>query len=63
MCEPTRCANATIHPVHVPVWIDTERRIDRLLASSRVPALEKERLVAERNRVHAVVAAAGNAVT
>ena len=63
MCEPTRCANATIHPVHVPVWIDTERRVDRLLASSRVPAQEKERLVAERNRVHAVVAAAGKAAT
>lgn len=57
MCEPTRCANATTHPGHVPVWIDTGRRIDRLLANPRVPNQEKERLRLERDRVGAVVRA------
>ncbi|MFN2504398.1 MAG: hypothetical protein ABR540_09225 [Acidimicrobiales bacterium] len=60
MCEPTRCANATTHPEHVPVWLDTGRRIDRLLASPRVPNQEKERLQVERERVGAVVRAASD---
>ncbi|MGH2688114.1 MAG: hypothetical protein ACRDKW_04825, partial [Actinomycetota bacterium] len=58
MCEPTRCPNATIQAEHVPVWIDTERQLDRLLQSPRVPKHEKERLQLERARVHGVVAAA-----
>jgi hypothetical protein len=57
MCQPTRCANATTHPEHVPVWLDTRRRIDRLLASPRVPNQEKERLRMERDRVGSVVRA------
>jgi hypothetical protein len=60
MCEPSRCANATTHPEHVPVWLDTGRRIDRLLASPRVPNQEKERLQVERERVEAVVRAASD---
>lgn len=51
--EPTRCANATIHPQHVPVWLDTRRHLDALLASARVPAQEKQRLGAERTRLQA----------
>jgi hypothetical protein len=58
MCEPSRCANATTHPEHVPVWLDTARSIDRLLGSSRVPNQEKQRLQLERERVKAVVQAA-----
>lgn len=58
MCEPTRCANATTHPEHVPVWLDTARGIDRLLASPRVPKQEKLRLQLERERVEVVVASA-----
>jgi hypothetical protein len=54
MCEPTRCANATIHPEHQPVWLDTTRHLDRLLASPVVPDHEKQRLALERERVHAV---------
>ena len=57
MCEPTRCANATTHLEHVPVWLDTQCRIERLLASPRVPDQEKERLRLERERIGSVVRA------
>jgi hypothetical protein len=57
MCEPTRCANSTNHPEHVPVWIDTDRHLDKLMASPRVPKQEKERLAVERRRIHAVIEA------
>lgn len=59
MCEPTSCANATIHPEHVPVWLDTRRSIDRLLADRRVPAQETRRLEPERARVQRVIDGAG----
>jgi integrase len=54
MCEPTRCANATIHPEHQPVWLDTIGQVDGLLASSRVPQQERRRLRSERARLQAV---------
>jgi len=64
ICEPTRCANATNHPEHVPVWIDTGRSIDRVLASPRVPDQEKQRLRLERQRIDVVVrAASGGSVS
>jgi hypothetical protein len=59
MCEPTRCANATIHPEHRPVWLDTSRHLDRLMSSPAVPKHEKERLGPELGRVQAVVDTAG----
>ncbi|MGI8777835.1 MAG: hypothetical protein ACR2LJ_10755 [Acidimicrobiales bacterium] len=59
MCEPTRCANATIHAEHVPVWLDTRRHIDELVASPRVPDHEKERLAPERERLSRVIDAIG----
>ena len=58
MCEPTRCANATIHPEHVPVWIDTHRHLNKLMASPRVSDHEKERLTLEQHRIDSVIAAA-----
>jgi hypothetical protein len=57
MCEPTRCANSTQHPEHVPVWIDTDRHLQRLQASPRVPKQEKERLASEQKRVRTVIEA------
>jgi len=59
MCEPTRCANATIHPVHQPVWIDTDRHLAKLETSPSVPVHEKERLATERARVQFVISGTG----
>ena len=61
MCEPTRCANSTQHPEHVPVWISTSRHLEKLQASPRVPKQEKERLAAEKTRVDAVIRAVNGA--
>lgn len=61
LCEPTSCVNSTIHPEHVPIWLDTRRGIDRLLADGRVPAQEKQRLEPERARVQRVIDTAGGA--
>jgi integrase len=55
MCEPTRCANATIHPVHQPVWIDTYRHLAELETSPSVPVHEKQRLAIEQARVQSVI--------
>ena len=63
MCEPTHCANATIHPEHSAVWLDTRRHLDRLLANPRVPAQERARLTPERSRVDRVVRATAGDVT
>jgi hypothetical protein len=58
MCEPTRCANATIHPEHVPVWINTNQHVNRLMTSPRVPDNEKERIAVEQQRLNGVIEAA-----
>jgi len=47
LCDSARCTQATHHLVHRPVWQAAAANSTALLASPRVPAGEKNRLLAE----------------
>ncbi|MFJ8968610.1 hypothetical protein ACIRJ3_04240 [Streptomyces anulatus] len=50
MCDSGRCPQATHHLVHRPVWQTAADNSTVLLASPRIPAGEKDRLLAEHDR-------------
>ena len=43
MCQPEKCANATIHPHHAVVWLGNLRAVEATMLDRRVPAGERER--------------------
>jgi hypothetical protein len=43
MCQPEKCANATIHPHHAVVWLGKLRAVEATMSDRRVPAGERER--------------------
>ena len=43
MCQPAKCANATIHPHHAVVWLGNLKAVEAAMSDKRVPAGERER--------------------
>jgi hypothetical protein len=43
-CEPTKCANATIHPEHAPIWLGGLDSLKVSLSDRRIPAGERQRV-------------------
>ena len=43
-CEPTKCANATIHPEHAPVWVGGLESLKVSLSDRRIPTGERQRV-------------------
>lgn len=54
-CEPSRCANAVITQDHAPRWEQPLIQITILLADSKIPRHERERLGHERERLQAII--------
>lgn len=61
LCDSARCTQATHHLVHRPVWQTAAANGTALLASPRLPAGEKTRLLAEQERVMRVLEEIDNA--
>lgn len=43
-CEPTKCANATIHREHAPIWLGGLESLRVSLSDRRIPAGERQRV-------------------
>jgi hypothetical protein len=56
MCDSARCAQATHHPCHRPVWADTVTNTTTFLGTlTRGQKTEKTRLSAELERAQRVI--------
>jgi len=51
MCDSARCAQATHHPCHRPVWASKAETVQVFLGNPRTPKGEKMRLAPELDRV------------
>ncbi|MER5569158.1 hypothetical protein ABT083_23505 [Streptomyces goshikiensis] len=56
MCDSSRCAQATHHPCHRPVWASKGETVQVFLGNPRTPKGEKMRLTPELDRVVRVLA-------
>ncbi|TRW44393.1 hypothetical protein [Georgenia yuyongxinii] len=54
-CEPTMCANASIHREHAPVWLGGLESLKASLSDRRIPAGERQRVQQKIREVEAVI--------
>ncbi|SNR39824.1 hypothetical protein [Blastococcus mobilis] len=54
-CEPTKCANATIHREHAPVWVGGLKSLKVSLSDRRIPAGERQRVQQKIREVETLI--------